>query len=167
MPLIRVDDRDRVLGHASKRACHTGRGLRHRAFLVMLYTPDGELLLARRHPSKWLWPGWWDGTVAGHVEAGETYAGAARRRVFEEMRVRPRLRRVDTFAYTARYRGDGENEICAVFAATVTSVRPNPREVDAWKFVRRPGGRLVPWLRIALRRRKNTTKARRTQRRRG
>jgi isopentenyl-diphosphate delta-isomerase len=159
--LIRVDDRDRVIGTASKRACHTGRGLRHRAYLVMLLNRRGELLLARRHPSKWLWPGWWDGTVAGHVEAGETYAAAARRRVFEEMGVRPRLRRVDTFAYTARYRGDGENEICAVFVGTVARVRPNPREVDAWKFDRSPRGRLVPWLRIALRRIK--AKARRTR----
>src|ERR1043166_1441934 len=100
--LIRVDDRDRVIGRATRRACHTRRGLRHRAFLVMLFNAEGELLLARRHRSKWLWPGWWDGTVAGHVLVGETYASAARRRVFEELGVRPRLRRGDKFADTAR-----------------------------------------------------------------
>jgi len=150
--LIRVDDRDRVLGRATKRACHTGRGLRHRAFLVMIYNRAGELLLARRSPDKWLWPGWWDGTVAGHVEVGETYASAARRRVLEEAGIRPRLRRADTILYTARYKKDGENEICAIFTATAESIRPDPREIDAWKFVRAPKGRLVPWLKIALRR---------------
>jgi len=151
--LIRVDDRDRVIGRATKRACHTGRGLRHRAFLVMLFNAKGELLLARRHASKWLWPGWWDGTVAGHVEAGETYASAARRRVFEEAGVRPRLRRTDTFAYTARWRKDGENEVCAVFTGRVAKVFPHPGEIDAVKWMKSPKGRLVPWLSIALKRR--------------
>lgn len=148
--LIRVDDRDRVLGTASKRACHTGKGLRHRAYLAMIYNDRGELLLARRSPGKWLWPGWWDGTVAGHVEKGETYASAVRRRVFEEIGVRPRLRRVDKFAYTARYRGNGENELCAVYVGTASRVKPNRREIGAWKFVKRPAGRLTPWLRMAL-----------------
>lgn len=148
--LIVVDDRDRPLGTATKRACHTGPGRRHRAYLVMLYNARGELLLARRHPRKWLWPGWWDGTVAGHVEPGETYAGAARRRVREEMGVRARLRRIDTFAYTARYGRNGENEICAIFVGRVERVNPDPREVDAICFSRQPRGRLTPWLRIAL-----------------
>ena len=152
--LILVDERDRVVGRATKRACHTGRGLRHRAFLVMLFNAEGELLLARRHPSKWLWPGWWDGTVAGHVEEGETYASAARRRVFEEVGVRPRLRRTDKFAYTARWKKDGENEICAVLVGRVAEVKPHPREIDAVKLAKRPAGKLVPWLRIALRRRR-------------
>jgi isopentenyl-diphosphate delta-isomerase len=148
---LRVDDRDRVIGQATKRACHTGEGLRHRAFLVMLFNPRGELLLARRHPTKWLWPGWWDGTVAGHVEVGETYARAARRRVFEELGVRPRLRRTDKFSYRARWGKDGENEICAIFAGQVAQVHPNPKEIDRLRFAARPGGRrLVPWLKIAL-----------------
>ena len=152
--LIRVDEFDRVIGRASKRACHTGRGLRHRAFLVMLTNAKGELLLARRHPSKWLWPGCWDGTVAGHVEEGETYASAARRRVHEEMGVRPRLHRTDTFPYTARWKGDGENEICAVFSGRVEKVVPHPKEIDALKWTSSPKGKLVPWLKIALKRRR-------------
>jgi isopentenyl-diphosphate delta-isomerase len=151
--LIVVDERDRALGTATKRACHRGRGIRHRAFLVLILNARGELLLARRHPSKRLWPGYWDGTVAGHVEAGETYASAARRRVREEIGVRPRLRRTDLFAYTARWKGDGENELCAVFVGRASEVRPHPKEIDALKWSKRPAGRLTPWLRIALRRR--------------
>lgn len=153
-PLILVDDQDRFLGHASKRACHAGRGRRHRAYLAMIFNSRGELLLARRSPRKALWPGWWDGTVAGHVEKGETYASAVRRRVFEELGIRPRLRRVDSFAYTARYGRDGENEICAIFTGRAARVKPAPEEIDAWKFVKRPGRKLTPWLRIALNRRK-------------
>ena len=151
-PLILVDDDDRVLGHASKHSCHAGRGRRHRAYLVMITNSRGELLLARRSRHKKLWPGWWDGTVAGHVEKGETYASAARRRVFEEIGVRPRLRRTDVFTYEARYEGDGENEMCAIFVGKASRVNADPREIDALKFVRRPSGRLTPWLRIALKR---------------
>jgi isopentenyl-diphosphate delta-isomerase len=151
--LILVDEEDRPIGTCTRRQGHLGRGRRHRAYLVLIVNPKGELLLARRHPSKWLWPGWWDGTVAGHVEPGETYASAARRRVFEELGIRPRLRRLDTFAYTARWKKDSENEICAIFVARASRVRPDPDEIDAWTFARDPRGRrLVPWLRIALRR---------------
>jgi isopentenyl-diphosphate delta-isomerase len=151
--LIRVDDRDRAIGKATRRACHTGRGLRHRAYLVMIFNRRGELCLARRHPGKWLWPGWWDGTVAGHVEVGETYLSAARRRVFEEIGIRPRLRRTDKFAYTAPYGKDGENEVCAIFVGTSDLVSPDAREIDAVKWSKAPRGRLTPWLRIALERR--------------
>lgn len=150
--LILVDEQDRVLGTCTRRAGHEGRGRRHRAYLVLIVNAKGELLLARRHPSKWLWPGFWDGTVAGHVEPGETYASAARRRVREELGVRPRLKRLDTFAYTARWKRDSENEICAIFVGRATRVLPDPREIDAWKFASAPRGRLTPWLRIALRR---------------
>jgi isopentenyl-diphosphate delta-isomerase len=151
--LILVDERDRAIGTCSRRAGHEGRGRRHRAYLVLIVNRKGELLLARRHRSKWLWPGWWDGTVAGHVEPGETYASAARRRVFEELGVRPRLRRLDKFAYTARYGKDSENEICATFLGRAERVSPAPREIDALRFAAAPRGpRLTPWLRIALRR---------------
>ena len=120
----------------------------------MISNPRGELLLARRSPQKNLWPGWWDGTVAGHVEKGESYASAARRRVFEEIGVRPRLRQTDVFTYEASYKGDGENEMCAIFVGTASTVYADPREIDRMKWDRKPLAlrKLAPWLRIALRR---------------
>lgn len=148
--LILVDVQDRPLGFASKKACHTGKGRRHRAYLVLIVNRRGELLLARRHPTKWLWPGVWDGTVAGHVEEGETYASAARRRVFEEIGIRPRLKRIDIFPYTARWKGNGENELCAIFVGKAEEVEADPVEIDALRWTKDPRGRLTPWLRIAL-----------------
>jgi isopentenyl-diphosphate Delta-isomerase len=150
--LILVDDQDRPLGFASKKVCHTGTGRRHRAYLALIVNRKGELCLARRHPSKWLWPGVWDGTVAGHVEEGETYASAARRRVFEEVGIRPRLKRIDLFPYTARWKGNGENELCAIFVGRAEAVKADPMEIDALRWTKRPDGRLTPWLRIALER---------------
>ena len=154
-PLILVDDNDRVLGHASKLKCHSGTGKRHRAYLVMIINPRGELLLARRSPLKSLWPGWWDGTVAGHVEKGETYLSAARRRTYEEIGIRPPLRRTDVFTYEASWEKNGENEMCAIFVAKASTVFADPREIDRMKWVKKPldSRKLVPWLRITLERR--------------
>ncbi len=156
--LILVDDRDRPVGTATKREGHLGRGKCHRATLTILFNGRGEILLGRRAKGKWLWPGWWDGTVAGHVEVGETYLSAARRRVREEVGVRVALRHRWTIRYRARWSGEaGENEMCAILVGRVRSLAPDPAEIDAVKAVA-PSRllrlrRLTPWLRIAWRRR--------------
>lgn len=161
--LILVDARDRRLGTATREECHAGRGRRHRAYLVMVFDRQRRLLLAQRHPRKALWPGWWDGTVAGHVYPGETYASAARRRLREELGVTAKLRRVDLFRYFARYgTRHAENEVCAIYAAIVDPdrIRPHPKEIRALKWTDPANLRekkLVPWLKIALRRRRAAT----------
>ena len=44
--LILVDDLDRPLGFASKKVCHTGKGRRHRAYLVLILNRKGfEIIL--------------------------------------------------------------------------------------------------------------------------
>lgn len=157
--LILVDARDRRLGTATREECHAGRGRLHRAYLVMVFDRKRRLLLAQRHKSKTLWPGWWDGTVAGHVYPGETYASAARRRLREELGVTAKLRRTDIFRYFVRYGSKhAENEWCAIYVATVDPkrIKPHPKEICAlqWVAPRNPGEKkLVPWLKIALRRR--------------
>ena len=53
---IVVDDNDKVLGKASKRACHllgrNGDLLLHRAFSVFAFNTAGELLLQKRSEFK-------------------------------------------------------------------------------------------------------------------
>lgn len=152
--LILVDDGDRPLGTAERRRCHRGAGLCHRATLTVLFDGAGDVWLARRAPGKWLWPGWWDGTVAGHVEVGETYLSAARRRVREEVGVSVPLAHRWTIRYRARWSAEaGENEVCAILVGRARELRPDPREIGRVKRVR-PSKllslrRLVPWLRAA------------------
>ncbi len=152
--LILVDERDRPIGTERKRACHLGGGKCHRATLTMLFNERGELCLARRASNKWLWPDWWDGTVAGHVEVGETYVSAARRRVRQEIGVRVPLRHRWTIRYRARWSARaGENEMCAILVGHVKRVHADPKEISAVKWVDPKRllrlRRLVPWLRIA------------------
>ncbi len=152
--LILVDDRDRPVGTEEKRRCHLGAGKCHRATLTILFDRAGDIWLARRAPEKWLWPGWWDGTVAGHVEVGETYLSAARRRVREEVGVSVPLSHRWTIRYRARWSDEAsENEMCAILVGKAPELRPDPKEIDRVKRVKpeRLLGlrRLVPWLRIA------------------
>jgi isopentenyldiphosphate isomerase len=39
--LILVDNNDRILGYAPRGICHTGKGKRHRAFVIALYNSKG------------------------------------------------------------------------------------------------------------------------------
>ncbi|MCB9688585.1 MAG: NUDIX domain-containing protein [Alphaproteobacteria bacterium] len=102
-----VDDANRFLRWSDRAEVHGGR-LLHRSVHVLLFTPDGALVVQRRHPDKLTWPSHWDVSVAGHVErsdypAGpderldEVYAAVAARELEEELGVRTALRCLGAF----------------------------------------------------------------------
>lgn len=165
--LITVDADGLALGVCEKAACHSGEGITHSAFLVMLRDGEGRLLLARRSLHKALWPGFWDGTVAGHFHPGEDKDAALRKRVLEETGLAcdaPAY--LFKFAYTARYGEIGaENEVCEVYSARVApsgAIPVDPREISESRFVALPdlekeiaagAPDLAPWLVLAIRKR--------------
>ena len=57
----------------------------HRAAHLWIVSSDGRVLLQRRAEIKESWPGMWDISVAGHVNAGESPVDAAIREAFEEL----------------------------------------------------------------------------------
>ena len=157
--LILVDALDRVLGHASKAACHDGEGVLHRAFSLFVFNPDGALLLQQRSAGKRLWPGYWANTCCSHPRRGESLDVAAQRRLQQEMGMRCELRYVYKFQYQARYGERGsEHELCSVFVgSTAAAVQANRTEVAAWRFVMpevldaemaTTPERFTPWLRL-------------------
>lgn len=81
-----VDERDRVVGRATRREVHA-RGLRHRAVHLLVYNDAGEVFVQRRSMSKDRHPGKWDSSASGHVDAGEAYLEAAARELREELGV--------------------------------------------------------------------------------
>jgi len=79
-----VDANDQVIDRQTRREVHA-RNLLHRATHVMIYNLDGHLFLQRRSMKKDTFPGCWDSSCSGHVEAGEDYFTAARRELVEEI----------------------------------------------------------------------------------
>jgi isopentenyl-diphosphate delta-isomerase len=75
---------DRAIRQAPRREVHA-RNLLHRAVHVLVHDPDGRLFLQRRSLSKDTFPGCWDSSCSGHVDAGEDYVTAARRELGEEL----------------------------------------------------------------------------------
>ena len=115
--LILVDDNDRILGYAPRDVCHTGKGKRHRAFVIALYNSRGQLLLQRRKHD--LFSNRWDLTGASHPlrlrSRNESYGDAAARCVKREFGITGvSFRKIGAFNYYDRQGKRCENEHCAV-----------------------------------------------------
>lgn len=158
-PLICVDEKDKVVGHASKAHCHDGQGVLHRALSVFLFNARGELLLQQRSAQKRLWPLFWANTCCSHPRRGEQVAAAAVRRVREELGLQATLQLTHDFIYHASYGDAGsEHELCSVFVGrTDGEPQVHPQEVAAVRWLSpaqmdaalaEPNGPYTPWLRL-------------------
>ena len=140
-PLVLVNDADEEVGFATKRRCHDGQGLLHRAFSVFLFSPEGEVLLQQRSDQKRLWPGAWSNACCSHPRRGETLRGAVHRRLREELSLEAPVHFLFKFRYHARYdEGGAEHELCHVYAGALTG-RPavNANEVAATTMIQAAG----------------------------
>jgi len=79
-----VDAQDRVVGRAPRGQVHAQK-LLHRATHVLVHDAEGNLFLQRRSLGKDSFPGCWDSSCSGHLDAGEDYPTAARRELGEEI----------------------------------------------------------------------------------
>ena len=166
--IILVDEHDRPVGCCGKLAAHEQGGRLHRAFSVFLFNPRGEMLLQRRAPVKYHFAGLWTNACCSHpsaADADDTRAAAERRLEFE-LGIRAPLRHAFSFVYRATDPGGSgltEHEFDHVFVGTFDGdpPRPNPQEVDGWRWVRPDDllrdladhpDRYTPWFRIALER---------------
>jgi len=115
-----VDKNDNPIGLEEKKKCHLPNGKLHRAFTALLFDKEGKLVLTRRSPSKMLWPGDWDGTVASHPRKNETYISSAERRMPEEIGISCKFDYLFKFEYHVPYKNIGsENEICGTLLGLI------------------------------------------------
>jgi isopentenyl-diphosphate delta-isomerase len=135
--LILVDEADREVGHLSKAECHHGRGILHRAFSLLIFNGNGELLLQQRAASKRLWPLYWSNSCCSHPRRAESMETAIHRRLHEELGLRCPLQFLFKFQYQAQFDAAGaEQELCSVFIGRCTDpVRSNPHEISAWRWI--------------------------------
>jgi 16S rRNA (adenine1518-N6/adenine1519-N6)-dimethyltransferase len=85
-----VDEDDRLLAPRDRATIHREH-LLHRAVHILLVNRRGELLLQKRSYRKERFPGRWDSSVSGHVDASESYSESAKRELQEEIGVRAPL----------------------------------------------------------------------------
>jgi isopentenyl-diphosphate Delta-isomerase len=135
--LILVDEADREVGHLSKAECHHGRGVLHRAFSLLIFNGDGELLLQQRAASKRLWPLYWSNSCCSHPRRAESMETAVHRRLREELGVRCPLQFLFKFQYQAQFDAAGaEQELCSVFIGRCTEpLEINRNEIQAWRWI--------------------------------
>ena len=84
LPIQIVDEHNNPVGSATKQEAWK-KGLIHRVVRMSILDEDGRLLLQKRSDKKELFPGRWDNSAAGHVDADETYEQAALRELKEEL----------------------------------------------------------------------------------
>ena len=140
-----VDAQDCVLRQASRAEVHE-QGLIHRAVHILVFNKNRDCLLQKRSMLKDKHPGVWDSSAAGHLDAGEDYATAARRELAEELGITeaplihlghlppsPDTGMEHVELYAARY--DGRVHFPA---AEISAVLPFPAAlIDTW-LARRP-----------------------------
>jgi isopentenyldiphosphate isomerase len=104
-----VDENDRVLSQATRPEVRQ-RNLRHRAVYILVFNQRGQLFVHRRTFTKDIFPGYWDVSVGGVVNAGEDYDTGAARELHEELGVQNiGLRRL----FPMRYEDPG-NRVCGM-----------------------------------------------------
>ena len=88
-----VDENDRVIDSVSKIDCHRGRGIRHRAFSVLIFDSEDRLLMQQRSSEKITFPGIWANSCCSHPldienENGDPVEGvihASKRKMLQEL----------------------------------------------------------------------------------
>ena len=138
--LLLVDENDNFSGKYAKRIdCHTGKGIRHRAFVTLLENSKGEVLLQKRKHA--LWDGFWDTTAISHnlhlEDHDETYTEAGNRSLLVEMGIpEVDLKNVGGFPYFVEFGKMCENEYCAILLGNYDGVvQPNKDAVYEYKWL--------------------------------
>ncbi|MBT1705681.1 isopentenyl-diphosphate Delta-isomerase [Chryseosolibacter indicus] len=135
--VVLVDIQDNNIGVMEKLEAHR-KGLLHRAFSIVLFNDNGEVLLQKRSKEKYHSGGLWTNTCCSHPMPGENITEATRRRLREEMGIDVQ----PTFAYKFIYKTNLdqdliEHEYDHVFIGQFNgSPKINPSEVEDWKYVK-------------------------------
>jgi len=133
--VILVNDQDEPLGTMEKVEAHR-QGALHRAFSVVLYNPEGQMLIQRRAACKYHSPGLWSNACCSHPRPGESLEDAVQRRLKEELGITCPVEHAYSFIYKIAFdNGLTEHELDHVFVGTVSeNLAVNPREVSEFTF---------------------------------
>ncbi len=134
--VILVDQNDNEIGLMEKLEAHR-KGLLHRAFSVLIFNSQGEILLQKRANDKYHSAGLWTNTCCSHPQPNEDIGAASKRRLMEEMGIVAQ----PFFAFKFKYKidlGQGltEHEFDHVYLGIYDGEpQLNENEASDWKFM--------------------------------
>jgi isopentenyl-diphosphate Delta-isomerase len=134
--VILVDELDAPIGVMEKMKAHR-KGVLHRAFSVLIFNDEGEMLIHRRALTKYHSGGLWTNACCSHPREGETTEESGHRRLMEEMGFDCSIEEQFSFIYRAALDNDLiEHELDHVFFGRFNgNPAPHPDEVCEWKYV--------------------------------
>lgn len=139
-----VNDLGKPTGKIALKSEAHKNGWYHNTIHLWLFTSKGEILLQQRSHKKAIHPLLWDVSVAGHIDAGESFIEAALRETEEEigLQLQPEcLNKIGVILHESSY-NDGsiqDNEFHQVFISElkveIDKLIPQEEEVEALKLV--------------------------------
>lgn len=134
--IVLVDKNDQPIGIDEKIKVHR-EGRLHRAFSVLIFNSQGEMLLQKRAAVKYHSGGLWTNACCSHPRPGKNIKEEAKKRLFEEMGVVAELEEIFSFIYRAELENDlVEYEFDHVFRGEFSGEpKVNPEEAEAWRWV--------------------------------
>lgn len=166
MRLVETVDSEGAIGPAVAIVDAHRAGTPHRAISILVWNASRtKMLITRRAATKATWPGFWSNAVCSHPLPREAYAAAARRRLYEELRIHGVVAPAFRMFYgpvRCPISGAFEHEMDHVFysrLAESASIWPNPAEVSALRWVGpaqletlQRSGKITPWFAMILKR---------------
>jgi len=112
-----VDQDGNEISRAPRSVCHKGKSkLLPPVVHLHLFNEKGDLFLQLRAITKDLFPGYWDTSVGGHMDPGETPEEALRREAMEELGLSD-----FSFRLTGKYIWESKRERELVYSFTGSS----------------------------------------------
>lgn len=141
-----VDHNGKPTGKTALKSEVHKNGWYHNTIHLWLYTKKGEILLQQRSRKKTIYPLLWDVSVAGHIDAGESFEDAALRETKEEIGLdldldAQNLKKIGVELHKSEYNNGNIKDYefhhiyIAELMANFNQLTPQPNEVEALKLV--------------------------------
>jgi len=137
--VILVDEQDNERGTMEKMEAHQ-QGVLHRAFSVLLFNSQGQLMLQKRARTKYHSGGLWTNTCCSHPLPGEPVERAVQRKLMQEMGIQYKPEFAFKFIYKTKLEGGlTEYELDHVYTGLYDGTPVlNQEEAEGWKLMDLP-----------------------------
>ncbi len=134
--IIIVNRNNEIVGESDLRTAIQQELIR-RVVRVFLFNDKKEVLLQQRSAKKLLYPNFWENSVTGHVDVGETDEQAAARELDEEMRISEvELKKISTIYCEEPYNNRTLRRFEVIFVGKFNGqARIDPEETSDYRWV--------------------------------